>query len=84
MLRPSRLPLRHSSGPSTSTWRSSSAPRRPSPGDEDHPEPYRYVAPWDRDTLPLTELSYADLLGTSDRRVAALDFFKARRDALLG
>jgi hypothetical protein len=55
-----------------------------SPGDEDHSEPYLYVAPWDRDTHPVAEMSYADLLGTSDRRVAALDFFKGRRDALLG
>src|ERR687884_377608 len=27
-----------------------------SPGDEEHPEPYLYVAPWDRDAHELTEL----------------------------
>jgi len=55
-----------------------------SPGDEQHAEPYLYVGPWNTDVHPLTEMSYADLLETSDRRVAALEFFKARRDALLG
>ena len=43
-----------SSGPSTSTSRSSSAPSAAgqranfgaSPGDDDHPEPYLYVGPW--------------------------------------
>ena len=29
------------------------------------------------------ELSYADLLSSADRRLAALDFFRARRDELL-
>src|SRR4051794_34517462 len=53
-----------------------------SPGDEEHSEPYLYVAPWESDAHPLTELPYADLLATPDRRVAALDFFHACRDAL--
>jgi hypothetical protein len=63
-----------------------------SPGDEHHPEPYLYVTLWDarpgRSELwnatgfPGAELPYAELLAADDRRVAALDFFRTRRDAL--
>ena len=62
-----------------------------SPGDELHPEPYLYVTPWtarpegelwNATAYPGAELSYAELLAGADRRVAALDFFHARRDAL--
>jgi hypothetical protein len=55
-----------------------------SPGDEEHPEPYLYVAPWDSDTPALTELQYAELLAAPDRRMAALEFFAARRAELNG
>ena len=63
-----------------------------SPGDEEHPEPYLYVTLWtarpERSQLwnangfPGAELSYAELLVAGDRRSAALDFFRTRRDAL--
>ncbi len=62
-----------------------------SPGDELHPEPYLYVTPWtarpegelwNATAFPGAELAYADLLATADRREAALEFFRARRDAL--
>jgi hypothetical protein len=62
-----------------------------SPGDEDHPEPYAYVAPWA--ALPPgelwnargfggAELGYAELLASGDPWRAALDFMRTRRDAL--
>lgn len=62
-----------------------------SPGDEQHPEPYAYVAPW---VAPVpgelwqakdfagAELSFAELLDAPDQRAAALDFFRARLLAL--
>lgn len=62
-----------------------------SPGDERHPEPYIYVAPWTaRPTGDLwnaqgfagAELPYADLLAAADPRALALDFFEARAAAL--
>jgi hypothetical protein len=62
-----------------------------SPGDEVHPEPYLYVAPWvapDPDELWQAsafngaELSYAELLAASDQRSCALEFFSARLAAL--
>src|SRR5215207_4816389 len=63
-----------------------------SPGDERHREPYLYVAPWSARPAPSAlwnatgfpgaELSYAELLPAGDRRVAALEFFRTRRDAL--
>jgi hypothetical protein len=61
-----------------------------SPGDEDHPEPYAYVAPWSEQTGPLwgargfggAELGYAELLASGDPWLEALDFMRDRRDAL--
>lgn len=63
-----------------------------SPGDELHAEPYLYVVPWtaavrgelwNATAFTGAELSYAELLATDDRRQAALDFFRTRRDQLL-
>lgn len=62
-----------------------------SPGDEDHPQPYAYVAPWapqpPGDTWNArgfegAELGYAELLAGGDPRRAALEFLRGRRDAL--
>ncbi len=62
-----------------------------SPGDELHPGPYLYVAPWgpvpDGELWQATafrgaELAYADLLKTEDRHGMALRFFRERLDAL--
>jgi hypothetical protein len=62
-----------------------------SPGDEDHPEPYLYVAPWHEQPRSDTwnahgfagaELAYADLLAAADPYTAAAAFFDRRRDAL--
>jgi hypothetical protein len=62
-----------------------------SPGDENHAEPYLYVAPWTAEVSgPLwqshgfrgAEMSYSEVLGASDRRRAAIDFFMARWDLL--
>jgi hypothetical protein len=62
-----------------------------SPGDEHHPEPYLYVAPWTaRPTGELwnakgfagAELPYADLLAAAEPRTLALTFFAARATAL--
>jgi hypothetical protein len=62
-----------------------------SPGDEQHAEPYAYVAPW---TAEVTgelwrangfrgaELTYAELLAAKDQRAAVLDFFGTRKRAL--
>ncbi|MGZ4329006.1 MAG: hypothetical protein ACXVXL_13375 [Solirubrobacteraceae bacterium] len=64
-----------------------------SPGDEVHPEPYLYVAPWvapdpgglwQASAFNGAELSYAELLRASDQRRCALDFFSARLAALTG
>jgi hypothetical protein len=62
-----------------------------SPGDESHPEPYLYVAPWTarpsgelwqaRD-FPGAELPYAQLLAAPDPRAVALEFFRVRLAAL--
>jgi hypothetical protein len=58
-----------------------------SPGDESHPEPYLYVAPWtarpfgelwQAKGFPGAELRYAELLAAGDQRGAALDFFRVR------
>jgi hypothetical protein len=62
-----------------------------SPGDEQHPEPYLYVAPWtarpagelwNAEGFPGAELPYAGLLAAPDPRALALDFFAARLTAL--
>jgi hypothetical protein len=62
-----------------------------SPGDENHPEPYAYVAPWTAQEagdfwnargFGGAELGYADLLAAADPAKAALDFMRSRRDAL--
>jgi hypothetical protein len=65
-----------------------------SPGDEDHPEPYLYVGPWDTGKaagegwngtgFPGAELTYAELLEAPDQRRAALDFMRDRLAALGG
>ena len=64
-----------------------------SPGDEGHDEPYLYVGPWEAPPegplwnasgFPGAEMAYAELLDAGDRRGAALEFFRERRDALLG
>jgi hypothetical protein len=62
-----------------------------SPGDEVHPEPYLYVAPWTARPFgdlwkakgfPGAEMSYAELVAAPDQRRAALEFFRARLAAL--
>jgi hypothetical protein len=62
-----------------------------SPGDEVHPEPYLYVAPWvapepgelwQASAFNGAELAYAELLGAEDQRSCALEFFRARIAAL--
>jgi hypothetical protein len=62
-----------------------------SPGDENHPEPYAYVAPWTAQEagdfwnprgFGGAELGYAELLASDDPGKAALDFMRSRRDAL--
>lgn len=62
-----------------------------SPGDENHPEPYAYVAPWRAGVegelwnavgFGGAELDYAELLSAADPRAAALDFIQTRRRAL--
>lgn len=64
-----------------------------SPGDGDHDEPYLYVGPW---TAAMSgelwnargfsgaDLSYSELLSSSDPSATAIDFFCSRRDALAG
>lgn len=64
-----------------------------SPGDEAHPEPYVYVAPW---TAPRegplwrasafagAELPYRTLIASDQQRLTALDFLRARRRDLTG
>jgi hypothetical protein len=64
-----------------------------SPGDDDHPEPYLYVAPWvppaPGDLWQATgfsgaELQYTELLDAPDQRETALASFRARLRALVG
>ena len=64
-----------------------------SPGDEHHPEPYLYVAPWvapapgelwQATGFSGAELPYSELLGVPDQRGTALAFFRARLRALVG
>jgi hypothetical protein len=62
-----------------------------SPGDEDHPEPYLYVAPWRTpEPSPVwnaygftgAELAWAELVLDADPRGAALAFWSAARETL--
>jgi hypothetical protein len=62
-----------------------------SPGDENHPEPYAYVAPWTAQEagdfwnargFGGAELGYTELLASEGPDKAALDFMRSRRDAL--
>jgi len=62
-----------------------------SPGDDDHPEPYIYVGPWNSDVsgelwnasgFTGAELTYAELLEAPDQRATALEFFRSRHRAL--
>jgi hypothetical protein len=64
-----------------------------SPGDEHHPEPYAYIAPWTaRPSGELwqasgfsgAELPYAELVAADDQRQEALEFFRPRAAALAG
>ncbi len=62
-----------------------------SPGDENHTEPYVYVAPWQAQTsggiwnatgFAGAELDYAELLAADDPEARAAEFFDVRREAL--
>lgn len=62
-----------------------------SPGDENHAEPYVYVAPWRAGVegelwnavgFDGAELGYEELLGAADPQAAVLDFLAAGRQAL--
>jgi len=62
-----------------------------SPGDEAHPEPYLYVTPWspppsgelwNATAFEGAELPYHALLQADDQAAVALDFLRARLDAL--
>ena len=62
-----------------------------SPGDEKHPEPYLYVAPWGTPVPSViwnahgftgAELAWAELAIDEDPRAAALDFWRVARAAL--
>ena len=64
-----------------------------SPGDDAHPQPYCYVAPWQAPpagplwqaaAFPGAELPYAELRGAADARAVALTFFEERLVALTG
>jgi hypothetical protein len=64
-----------------------------SPGDEQHPEPYVYVAPWvappagelwQAAGFSGAEMSYGELLAASDQRQAVLEFLRVRLAALTG
>jgi hypothetical protein len=63
-----------------------------SPGDDQHDEPYFYVAPWSAEVsgelwngkgFRGAELSYSELIAADDQRGAALDFMRERYHALL-
>jgi hypothetical protein len=63
-----------------------------SPGDELHPEPYLYVAPWssppsselwNATAFTGAELPLATLLEAADQRAAALAFLRTRLAALM-
>jgi hypothetical protein len=62
-----------------------------SPGDELHPEPYLDVGPWTAEVegelwganaFNGAEMGYAELAAAEDQGKAALEFFRARSDAL--
>ena len=62
-----------------------------SPGDDAHADPYIYVAPWEpppagdlwnASAFRGAELPYAELLAAADQRGLALEFFRARLEAL--
>jgi hypothetical protein len=62
-----------------------------SPGDDEHPEPYVYVGPWQPQTrgglwnataFDGAELGYSGLLAADDPEGAAGEFFEVRREAL--
>ena len=62
-----------------------------SPGDDTHPAPYAYVAPWvapppgdlwQAEGFNGAELSYSALLAAADQRATVLEFFRTRLDAL--
>jgi hypothetical protein len=64
-----------------------------SPGDEHHPGPYLYVAPWrerrrgagdvwNANGFAGAELAYAELVGAADAFELAREFFSGRREAL--
>ena len=62
-----------------------------SPGDDDHPEPYLYVAPWTKQPsgelwnatgFQGAELGYSELIAADDQRSAALAFMRERYRAL--
>ena len=61
-----------------------------SPGDDDHAEPYLYVAPWAKRTGPFwsdarfggASLSYDEVLSADDQRATALAFFQRGWDEL--
>jgi hypothetical protein len=64
-----------------------------SPGDDEHPEPYVYVAPWEPQTegglwnatgFRGAELAYAELVAAADPEATAEAFLSSRRDALAG
>jgi hypothetical protein len=64
-----------------------------SPGDNAHADPYLYVVSpgvartpnplWNARAFAGAELSYEELVGASDQRAAALEFFRVRRDLLV-
>jgi hypothetical protein len=63
-----------------------------SPGDDEHPEPYIYVAPWTAKPagelwrargFTGAELTFAELAGVADQRGAALEFLERRLAALV-
>ncbi len=62
-----------------------------SPGDDDHPEPYIYVGPWQPQTsggiwnatgFAGAEVNYAELVAADDPEALVGDFFDVRREAL--
>lgn len=66
-----------------------------SPGDAAHPEPYLYVAPWNFDQVPQSELwnatafggavlTLSSLLDAHDQRTMALEWLRERRALLSG